>query len=261
MISGSSSAAAAVTGASQSEPGGRSGSGGSGAAAICGAPGVDASAFALVERSESIASACTSRAGGSTAGSSFATPFVGLSLSVPVGQQSYGTRSASPQPLLSPRRLPRQLSLPITLRRPRAAAPLAARPGLLTFELDCLTLSRDEVIRVAYDVFTLSGVVEEVGVSEGVLSGFLSAVASHYHEPTDVPYHNLSHAVQVLHMVWLVSAGPGEGNRARSCLGLAALERSCAWAVATQADPMAQSQPLQRNPSSNPPKTPSMTRP
>ncbi|GBG00359.1 cAMP phosphodiesterase [Raphidocelis subcapitata] len=207
MISGS-SAAAAVAAARRSEPGGHGGSaGGSASGSASGGAafgGMDASAFALLARSESFASACSSRTAGSGAagsGSGFAAPFVGLSLSTPTRPLSPGSRSASP---LSPRRLPRQLSLPISLRRPRGLPPAAARPGLLTFELDCLTMSRDELIRMAYDVFTLSGVVEEVGVSEGALSGFLSAVASHYHEPGDVPYHNLSHAVQVLHMVWLI---------------------------------------------------------
>jgi len=70
-------------------------------------------------------------------------------------------------------------------------------------------MGRDELVHVAFDVFMLSGVVEEMGIGEATLSGFLSAVASHYHEPTAVPYHNLSHAVQVLHTAWLVRRGCG----------------------------------------------------
>lgn len=60
-------------------------------------------------------------------------------------------------------------------------------------------------VRVAYDVFMLSGVLEELAIPESELTGFLSAVSAHYHSPDDVPYHNLAHVVQVLHAVWLVS--------------------------------------------------------
>jgi hypothetical protein len=60
-------------------------------------------------------------------------------------------------------------------------------------------------VRVAYDVFMLSGVLEELGIPESELTGFLSAVSAHYHSPEEVPYHNLAHVVQVLHAVWLVS--------------------------------------------------------
>lgn len=57
---------------------------------------------------------------------------------------------------------------------------------------------------MAYDIFMLSGVLEELAIPESELTGFLSAVSAHYHSPEDVPYHNLSHVVQVLHAVWLV---------------------------------------------------------
>jgi hypothetical protein len=58
-------------------------------------------------------------------------------------------------------------------------------------------------VRMAYDVFMMSGVVQELELSESDLSLFLSAVAGHYH--AHVPYHNFGHAVQVLHTVWMVS--------------------------------------------------------
>src|SRR5512147_1935056 len=64
-------------------------------------------------------------------------------------------------------------------------------------------------VRVAYDIFMLSGVLEELAIPESELTGFLSAVSAHYHNPEDVPYHNLSHVVQVLHAVWLVSMATG----------------------------------------------------
>lgn len=58
-------------------------------------------------------------------------------------------------------------------------------------------------VRMAYDVFMMSGVVQELELAESDLSLFLSAVAGHYH--AHVPYHNFGHAVQVLHTVWMVS--------------------------------------------------------
>lgn len=60
-------------------------------------------------------------------------------------------------------------------------------------------------VRLAYDVFMLSGVLTELGIPASELTGFLSAVSAHYHSPEDVPYHNLAHVVQVLHGVWLAS--------------------------------------------------------
>jgi hypothetical protein len=71
-------------------------------------------------------------------------------------------------------------------------------------------------VRTAYDIFMLSGVLEELGIPESELTGFLSAVSAHYHKPEDVPYHNLSHVVQVLHAVWLVSAA-AEALRRMTC--------------------------------------------
>lgn len=61
-------------------------------------------------------------------------------------------------------------------------------------------------MRLAYDIFMMSGVLEELGIPESELTGFLSAVGSHYKSADEVPYHNLAHTVQVLHAVWLVSA-------------------------------------------------------
>lgn len=53
-----------------------------------------------------------------------------------------------------------------------------------------------------YDIFSLSGVFIELQLPQSELSGFLNAVVSQYHP--EVPYHNLGHAVQVLHTVWMV---------------------------------------------------------
>lgn len=60
-------------------------------------------------------------------------------------------------------------------------------------------------VHLAFDIFVLSGVLDELGIPESELSGFLSGLSAHYHSPEDVPYHNLAHVVQVLHTVWLVS--------------------------------------------------------
>ncbi|WIA12087.1 hypothetical protein OEZ85_012163 [Tetradesmus obliquus] len=85
----------------------------------------------------------------------------------------------------------------------RSASTLASlRPQLLSWELDCSTRSQEELVRMAYDVFMMSGVVQELELAESDLSLFLSAVAGHYH--AHVPYHNFGHAVQVLHTVWMI---------------------------------------------------------
>jgi hypothetical protein len=73
-------------------------------------------------------------------------------------------------------------------------------------------------VRLAYDVFMLSGVLTELGIPASELTGFLSAVSAHYHSPEDVPYHNLAHVVQVLHGVWLVSHISAIGQLGSGCI-------------------------------------------
>jgi hypothetical protein len=85
-----------------------------------------------------------------------------------------------------------------------AALTACADPASQTYLLLCHMCVPGQV-RVAYDIFMLSGVLDELRIPESELTGFLSAVSAHYHSPEDVPYHNLSHVVQVLHAVWLVS--------------------------------------------------------
>ena len=56
-------------------------------------------------------------------------------------------------------------------------------------------------IQMCHDMFALSGVVDHFDLDPATLGSFFAAVASHYR---DVPYHNLNHAVHVLHGTWMV---------------------------------------------------------
>lgn len=59
-------------------------------------------------------------------------------------------------------------------------------------------------IKLCYDMFMLSGVVQTFRLNVRTLRNFLGAVASHYHA---IPYHNFNHVAHVLHAVWLVGVG------------------------------------------------------
>lgn len=67
-------------------------------------------------------------------------------------------------------------------------------------------------------MFILSGVVDHFKLNITALGNLLTVVASHYH---DVPYHNLNHAVHVLHGTWMVRMGPADRwGSMRLCSGL-----------------------------------------
>ena len=56
-------------------------------------------------------------------------------------------------------------------------------------------------MRLAYELFTESGVMEEFGLDERVLAHFIANVASNYHGN---PYHNFTHAIYVLQATFLI---------------------------------------------------------
>lgn len=56
-------------------------------------------------------------------------------------------------------------------------------------------------VKLCYDMFALSGLMDHFGLSMRTLSSFISAVSSHYHS---IPYHNFNHVVHVTHGVWMV---------------------------------------------------------
>eukprot|EP00878_Enallax_costatus_P011773 GHUV01012289.1.p1 GENE.GHUV01012289.1~~GHUV01012289.1.p1 ORF type:complete len:856 (+),score=231.71 GHUV01012289.1:611-3178(+) len=85
---------------------------------------------------------------------------------------------------------------------PGSASTDDLRAKYATWDLDCAAMGPEKLAQTAYDLFMLSGVLNELQLPESVLSGFLSAVMANYH--ADVPYHNLGHVVQVLHTVWMI---------------------------------------------------------
>lgn len=120
-------------------------------------------------------------------------------LALPRPEDTYTSSSSLLTSPLSPARSFHH-QLPSFSRTESAIADI--RSQLLSWDLDCSLVTHDELSRLAYDIFKMSGVVDELELPVRELSRFLSAVASHYH---DVPYHNFTHAVQVLHTVWMVS--------------------------------------------------------
>ena len=56
-------------------------------------------------------------------------------------------------------------------------------------------------MRLAYELFKESGVIEEFHLDERVLAHFVANVASNYHSN---PYHNFTHAIYVLQATFLI---------------------------------------------------------
>ena len=56
-------------------------------------------------------------------------------------------------------------------------------------------------MRLAYELFKESGVIEEFDLDERVLAHFVANVASNYHSN---PYHNFTHAIYVLQATFLI---------------------------------------------------------
>ncbi|KAG2427309.1 hypothetical protein HXX76_012504 [Chlamydomonas incerta] len=72
---------------------------------------------------------------------------------------------------------------------------------LLSWEWDFTEYGLEELIKLAYDIFIVSGVMEEFAIRPKALRNFLTAVASHYHA---IPYHNFNHVCHVLHATFLI---------------------------------------------------------
>ena len=56
-------------------------------------------------------------------------------------------------------------------------------------------------MRLAYELFKESRVIEEFNLDERVLAHFVANVASNYHSN---PYHNFTHAIYVLQATFLI---------------------------------------------------------
>ncbi|KXZ43213.1 hypothetical protein GPECTOR_97g751 [Gonium pectorale] len=76
------------------------------------------------------------------------------------------------------------------------------REQLYSWDWDFIEFNVEALIKLAYDIFILSGAMEEFELKPKVLRNFLTAVASHYHA---IPYHNFNHVCHVLHATFLIS--------------------------------------------------------
>ena len=56
-------------------------------------------------------------------------------------------------------------------------------------------------VKLVYDIFADSGVVEFFRMEERKVMAFIAAVCSHYHKN---PYHNFCHVVYVLHCTYML---------------------------------------------------------
>eukprot|EP00798_Chlamydomonas_sp_ICE-L_P016595 gene16595-22833_t len=72
---------------------------------------------------------------------------------------------------------------------------------LLSWDFDFTGMEEEELVKMCYDMFLLSNVVDHFSLDVKILSNFLSTAASSYH---DVPYHNFNHVVHVVHAVWML---------------------------------------------------------
>ena len=55
-------------------------------------------------------------------------------------------------------------------------------------------------VKMVYDIFSDSGVLEWFKIEERKIMAFIAAVCSHYHKN---PYHNFCHVVYVLHCTYM----------------------------------------------------------
>lgn len=62
-------------------------------------------------------------------------------------------------------------------------------------------VSEPPQVKLVYDIFADSGVVEFFRMEERKVMAFIAAVCSHYHKN---PYHNFSHVVYVLHCTYML---------------------------------------------------------
>jgi GAF domain-containing protein len=129
-----------------------------------------------------------------------------------LGAAAAAARPATPPPPL-PSSAAEATALPPAGATTSSPPPSPSRPrgqqqhhhqSLRDWALDCSTLPRERLVRLAASVLSLSAAARGYPLPEPVIGAFLSAVASHYRDRDQVPYHNLGHVVQVLHTVWLL---------------------------------------------------------
>ena len=78
-----------------------------------------------------------------------------------------------------------------------------AKRGKVAISLLCIAnLSSTPLqVKMVYDIFLHSGVLEFFKIEERKIMAFIAAVCSHYHKN---PYHNFCHVVYVLHTTYMM---------------------------------------------------------
>ncbi|GIM17067.1 hypothetical protein Vretimale_19613 [Volvox reticuliferus] len=74
---------------------------------------------------------------------------------------------------------------------------------LNSWSWDFTEFTVEELIKLAYDIFIVSGAMENFQLQPKILRNFLTAAASHYQA---IPYHNFNHVCHVLQATYLVSS-------------------------------------------------------
>lgn len=116
--------------------------------------------------------------------------------------------AAAPLPHPTTTTVPRPTTAPAcTLNNSSSSSANPSSSGhnnIRDWALDCSEMPRDRLVRLAATCFSLSAAARGYSLPEPALASFLSAVASHYRDRDQVPYHNFGHVVQVLHTAWLL---------------------------------------------------------
>ena len=86
---------------------------------------------------------------------------------------------------------------------PLGAHVTTAKMGKLAISLLCIANLSSTLLQVkmVYDIFLHSGVLEFFKIEERKIMAFIAAVCSHYHKN---PYHNFCHVVYVLHTTYMM---------------------------------------------------------
>ncbi|GLC43173.1 hypothetical protein PLESTB_000855000 [Pleodorina starrii] len=74
--------------------------------------------------------------------------------------------------------------------------------ALNSWDWDFTQFTVEELVKLAYDIFIVSGAMADYELQPKVLRNFLTAVASHYQS---IPYHNFNHVCHVLQATYLLS--------------------------------------------------------
>ncbi|DBB04290.1 TPA: hypothetical protein ACH3X1_012787 [Trebouxia sp. C0004] len=160
--------------------------------------------YAGLEEIESIASTCSrsinSRGESETSHGAYVSRFSMSNRSTP-GDSAHS--SPCGHSLTEGWHAPR-LSLYESLREPEGLqhlAPPHSKGYLMKWDLDITRFHTEDLVKMVYDIFSDSGVLDFFKVEERKIMAFIAAVCSHYHKN---PYHNFCHVVYVLHTTYMM---------------------------------------------------------